>query len=99
MRVAALLLAAVLTAGYGYAAHIALASLAATRARAAARGVPLEAGDPPAAPATVWYGGRLDPVVVEAGRGGTMTTIVTAPRRQPLARCPAPVPAGWHAAS
>ena len=101
MRVAALLLAAVLTAGYGYVAHVALASLAATRALAAARGGPLEAGDPPSASDPVWYGGRLARVVVVAGRGGggTMTTIVTVPRRTHLTQCAAPVPAGWHAAS
>jgi hypothetical protein len=106
MRVAALLLAAVFTAGYGYVAHVALASLVATPALAAARGAPLAAGDPASAPVPVWYGGRLDPVVVEAGRAGTLTTIVTAPGRGPLERCPVPVPApvpapgsaGWRAA-
>jgi hypothetical protein len=101
MRVAAWLLAAVLTAGYTYVAHVALASLTATPALAAVRSGPLEAGDPRSASDPVWYGGRLDPVVVEAGRGGggAMTTIVTVPRPTPPTRCAAPVAARWQAAS
>jgi hypothetical protein len=60
MRMYALLLGVILTSGYGYAAQVAVASAAAGRA---------PAPTPKAAVLDqVWYGGILDPVIVE-GRG------------------------------
>jgi hypothetical protein len=59
MRIYALLLGVILTSGYGYAAEIAVASAAGGRDSApnpAARAVP----NP------VWYGGMLDPIIVES---------------------------------
>jgi hypothetical protein len=59
MRIYALLLGVMLTSGYGYAAEIAIASAAGGREPApnpAARAVP----NP------VWYGGILDPIIVES---------------------------------
>ncbi len=59
MRMYALLLGVILTSGYGYAAQVAVASAAAGRA---------PAPSPKAAAILdqVWYGGILDPVVVES---------------------------------
>ncbi len=59
MRMYALLLGIILTSGYGYAAQVAVASAAAGRepARHSERAAVL---DP------VWYGGMLDPIIVES---------------------------------
>jgi hypothetical protein len=62
MRVYALLLGLALTAGYGYAAQVAVSS-------AGARpngGVGVGARGPDEKPDAIWYGGTLDPVTVEA---------------------------------
>jgi hypothetical protein len=59
MRTYALLLGVLFTSAYGYAAQVAVASAAAGRA---------PAPDPKTAAVLdkVWYGGMLDPVVVES---------------------------------
>jgi hypothetical protein len=59
MRMYALLLGVILTSGYGYAAQVAVASATAGR----------EPGPDPEAAAVlghVWYGGTLDPIIVES---------------------------------
>ena len=62
MRVYALLLGIALTSGYGYAADVAMASRK-----------PVEP-KPAASTGPVWYGGVLDPVIVEARDGVVHTT-------------------------
>jgi hypothetical protein len=59
MRMYALLLGVILTSGYGYAAQVAVASAAAGREPASNP----EAG---AVRDQVWYGGILDPIIVES---------------------------------
>jgi hypothetical protein len=59
MRIYALLLGVILTSGYGYAAEVAVASAAGGR----------EPAPNPTARAVVdpvWYGGILDPIIVES---------------------------------
>jgi hypothetical protein len=62
MRVYALLLGIILTAGYGYTANVAVSSLGAGN-QALARPAPGRALED--VPGAVWYGGVLAPVTVE----------------------------------
>lgn len=59
MRMYALMLGVILTSGYGYAAEVAVAS--ATGRRAPASNPEARAVREP-----VWYGGMLDPIIVES---------------------------------
>lgn len=65
MRVYALILGIALTAGYGYAADLAVASIKPGALK------------PTAAKSPVWYGGVLEPVTVEV-RGGEVRSVKTA---------------------
>ncbi len=81
MRVYALLLGIALTSGYAYAAHVAVSSVAPGRSTTA---VPASDANGP-----VWYGGVLDPIVVEAPRGGEPQTATSKDRvvSRPTIRC------------
>lgn len=59
MRMYALLLGVILTSGYGYAAEVAVASASGRRA-------PTPHPEARAVRAPVWYGGILDPIIVES---------------------------------
>src|SRR2546428_2487578 len=67
MRVYALLLAVILTTGYGYAAQVAVSSLGAGRHTATEPATAIPAGG---ALDGVWYGGVLDPGTVESRSDG-----------------------------
>src|SRR3989442_10622408 len=67
MRVYALLLAVILTTGYGYAAQIAVSSLGAGRHTATEPATAIPAGG---ALHGVWYGGVLAPVKVQTPSDG-----------------------------
>ncbi|HYT04921.1 MAG TPA: hypothetical protein VEM13_08600 [Gemmatimonadales bacterium] len=77
MRIYALLLGVVFTAGYGYAAQVAVASV----------GVGRHSDTEPAAGGAgrlldrVWYGGQIDPITVESKAGSAKATVT---RRIPL---------------
>ena len=97
MRVYALLLAVILTTGYGYAAQIAVSSLGAGRHTATEPA--------PAIPAAgaldgVWYGGVLDPVTVESRSDGAQAA-ATQGRvlSRPTVRCTEAHPSRFHAVS
>ena len=85
MKAYALLLGMMLTLGSGYAAQVAVSSVGTTR-DAAVRPTPHRASH---APDTVWYGGVLDPITVEA-RGDAPASATTARRLlldRPAAHC------------
>ena len=85
MRVYALLLGVTLTAGYGYAAQMAVASLGAARQGEKAPVMVAEV----ARTEPLWYGGVLDPITVEARATGPVRVRI-APRlliERPAARC------------
>jgi hypothetical protein len=73
MRVYALLLGVVLTAGYGFAAQVAVSSAAAGgqshAAPAPAAAVASQTLDP------IWYGGMIDPITVESGGTAVRATV------------------------
>lgn len=82
MRGYALLLGSLLTAGYGYAAQIAVASAGLARRGAAAftADAPAGGGESGYWLDRVWYGGVLDPVTVEApADAGARVTVTRAP--------------------
>lgn len=90
MRMYALLLGVIFTSGYGYAAEVAVASAATGR----------EPAPTPQARAVldpVWYGGMLDPIVVESR--GTHRVAGTAHRvlRRLTVRCPNVERSTFHA--
>ena len=97
MRVYALLLAVVLTSGYGYAAQIAVSSLGPGRQSATE-----PAGAIPASGALdgVWYGGVLDPVTVESRSNGARAA-ATQGRvlSRPTVRCTGTRPSRFQAVS
>ena len=62
MRVYAMLVGLALTAGYGYAAQVAVESVGAHRGEAA----PASSIEPSGSLETIWYGGILAPITVEA---------------------------------
>ena len=66
MRGLTLLIATILTFGYGFAAQAAMTADRAETFRRVAR--TLEPVDPTADANRVWYGGMLAPVIVEAAR-------------------------------
>jgi hypothetical protein len=80
MRMYALLLGVILTSGYGYAAQVAVASSATGRE-------PAPTPKARAALDPVWYGGILDPIIVESR--GTHRVAATAHRvlRRVTLRC------------
>jgi len=86
MKAYAMLLGMMLTLGSGYAAQVAVSSVGATR-DAAVR--PTPARGTRHGPDTVWYGGVLDPITIEA-RGDAPASATTARRLlfdRPAARC------------
>jgi hypothetical protein len=89
MRMYALLLGVILTSGYGYAAQVAVAS--ASAGRTPAPNPEARALDP------VWYGGMLDPIIVESR--GTARVARTAHRvfQRVTARCADAERASFHA--
>ncbi len=95
MRMYALLLGAVFTTGYGYAAEVAVSSVAAGRHAAVAPAAAVSVGAPLD---PVWYGGVIDPITVESGGGPAKITTMT--KSQLLdrgARCSQPGPSGYRA--
>lgn len=82
MRVYALLLGLVLTTGYGYAAQVAVSSAATARRLDVAPTAGIGAND------RLWYGGVIDPIIVES-RGGAAKTAVSQRRfrDRPTVRC------------
>src|SRR2546428_11300251 len=94
MRVYALLLAVILTTGYGYAAQVAVSSLGAGRDTATEPATAIPAGG---ALDGAWYGGVLDPVTVEARSDGPQAP-ATHGRvfSRPTARCTEAHPARVH---
>jgi len=97
MRVYALLLAVILTTGYGYAAQIAVSSLGAGRHTATEPAAAIPAGG---ALDGVWYGGVLDPVTVESRSDGAQAA-ATQGRvlSRPTVRCSEAHPSSFHAVS
>ncbi len=97
MRVYALLLAVILTTGYGYAAQIAVSSLGAGRHTATEPATAIPAGG---ALDGVWYGGVLDPVTVESRSDGAQAA-ATQGRvlSRPTVRCSEAHPSRFHAVS
>ncbi len=77
MRAYPILLGLALTAAYGYAAQVAVTSVGARRAEAAAAPWGIRPGH---APVVVWYGGTLAPVTVEARGDSPAKTAVTRSR-------------------
>ena len=97
MRVYALLLGILFTTGYGYAAQIAVSSLAAGRPTApeAAATIP-----PGGALDGVWYGGVLAPVTVESRSDGTRAAATQSKvLSRPTVRCTEARPSRFHAVS
>jgi len=97
MRVYALLLAVVLTTGYGYAAQIAVSSLGPGR-----QAVIEPASAVPASGALdgVWYGGVLDPVTVESRSDGTRAAATQGGVvSRPTVRCTEARSSRFHAVS
>lgn len=92
MRIYALMLGVALTTGYGYAAQVAVASVGAGHR---VNTLPAGSVTPDDGRGRVWYGGVLDPVVVESERGtvATKTRIFTRPA------CPESVHARFSAVS
>jgi hypothetical protein len=84
MRVYALLLGITLTAAYGYAAHAALASVAAANRHASL------VDRPDAAPDRLYYGGTLEPITVVATAQAGAPTVVTVPAADRTVRCAPP---------
>lgn len=88
MRVYAMLVGLALTAGYGYAAQVAVKSVGAHRGEA----TPAGSIEPNGSLQLVWYGGVLAPITVEAKADAPAKT--TAARRLLLGRpgtgCPQP---------
>ncbi len=97
MRVYALLLAVILTTGYGYAAQIAVSSLGAGRHTATEPATAIPASG---ALDGVWYGGVLDPVTVESRSDGAQAA-ATQGRvlSRPTVRCTEAHPSRFHAVS
>jgi hypothetical protein len=86
MKVYAMLLGMMLTLGSGYAAQVAVSSVGAPRDGEPS---PTPAHRASHGPDTVWYGGVLDPITVEA-RGDGRASAATAPRLlldRPAVRC------------
>jgi hypothetical protein len=90
MRMYALLLGVILTSGYGYAAQVAVASATGDRK-------PAPNPEARAVLDRVWYGGMLEPIIVEsrgtarvAGRGHRLLQRVTV-------RCADPERSSFHA--
>jgi len=86
MKAYALLLGMMLTLGSGYAAQVAVSSVGTTRD---AEVKPTPAHRASHGPDTVWYGGVLDPITVEA-RGDAPASATTARRLlldRPATRC------------
>ena len=84
MRIYALMLGIALTAGYGYAAELAVSSLdpgRQTRANPPAR-IPASGN-----PGAVWYGGVLDPITVESSRGDIHAAAQARILSRPTVRC------------
>jgi len=97
MRAYALLLAVVLTTGYGYAAQVAVSSLGPGRqpATAPARAIPASG-----ALDGVWYGGVLDPVTVESRSDGARAAATQGKvLSRPTVRCSEAHPSGFRAVS
>lgn len=85
MRGYAVLLGTILTVGYGYAAQVAVN---ADHVAGAGRSTEHRAGQPVRSPDdTVWYGGTLEPIVVEAAGG---TGSVRAPAKEAATACAVP---------
>jgi len=84
MRVYALLLGIALTAGYGYAAQMAVSSLGAARTIVTA---PAATNPPGPSLDGVWYGGVLDPVTVESSRSTRAAAIGDRVLTRPTVRC------------
>jgi hypothetical protein len=86
MKAYAMLLGMMLTLGSGYTAQVAVSSVGATRN---AEATPTPVGRARHGPDTVWYGGVLDPITVEA-RGDARASAATARRLlldRPAVRC------------
>ena len=83
MRIYALMLGVALTTGYGYAAQVAVTSVGAAHRVNTLRAASIAADD---GRGQVWYGGVLDPVVVESQRGTVVTKTKILGR--PTVRCP-----------
>ena len=90
MRMYALLLGVIFTSGYGYAAQVAVASASAGR-------TPAPNPEARAVLDPVWYGGMLDPIIVESR--GTARVVRTAHRvlERVTARCADAERASFHA--
>lgn len=69
MRVYALLLGLALTTGYGYAAHVAVSSVATARRLDVAPAAGIRGTD------RLWYGGVLDPIIVESPGSAAKTPV------------------------
>jgi hypothetical protein len=86
MKAYAMLLGMMLTVGSGYAAQVAVSSVGTARD---AEVTPTPVGRTSRGPDTVWYGGVLDPITVEA-RGDGPASTATARRLlldRPAVRC------------
>jgi hypothetical protein len=88
MRIYALLLGVVFTSAYGYAADVAVSSARGGRHSDSKAAATAAAADPTD---RIWYGGVLDPITVESGRGDSSakTTAVSKSRLfdRPAVRC------------
>jgi hypothetical protein len=80
MRVYAVLLGVLLTAGSAYVAQLAVASAGFDRVAAASPG----RGDL-LGPGELWYGGVIDPITVEAMRAANPAIVLAAPRVRTVA--------------
>jgi hypothetical protein len=96
MRVYALLLGILFTTGYGYAAQIAVSSLGAGRSAPAqpAATVPTHGAFD-----GVWYGGVLDPVIVESHGGTRAAATQGRVSSRPTVRCTEASSSRFHAVS
>ncbi|PYP18403.1 MAG: hypothetical protein DMD52_02260 [Gemmatimonadetes bacterium] len=86
MKAYAMLLGMMLTLGSGYAAQVAVSSVGTARPGEV---TPTPVGRTSHGPDTVWYGGVLDPITVEA-RGDAPASAATARRLlldRPAVRC------------
>lgn len=82
MRIYALMLGVALTTGYGYAAQVAVSSVGTGHRDA----LPAGAVTPDGNRGQVWYGGVLDPIIVESERDPVAAK--TRVYSRPTVRCP-----------
>jgi hypothetical protein len=94
MRIYALLLGVLLTSAYGYAAQVAVSSVGpSSPAHRGANRPPATAAVTERATDRIWYGGVLNPIIVESGGAPAKTDAVNRSHwlDRPAARCFTPV--------